>query len=69
MEPAKTPRRQTPVKKLGPDDALLQNRKRTPRNVDVDRANQVPDANWEIGTAEDQLETDQLKTKEGRKKP
>lgn len=65
MEPAKTPRKQPRVEKLGPDDAVVQKRTKTPRNstprnVDVDRASQVPDANWEIGTGEDQLEAEKL---------
>jgi hypothetical protein len=56
MQPAKTPRKQPPVKKLGPDDAVVQKRTTSPRNVDVDHANQVPDRNWEIGTGEDHQE-------------
>ena len=56
MQSPKTPQQQPPVKKLGPDDALVQKRPKTPRNVDLDHANRVPDQNWEIGTAEDQQE-------------
>ena len=53
MKSAKKPP-QSPVKQVGPDDALVQKRPKTPRNVDLDRANQVPDQNWELGTAKDQ---------------
>jgi hypothetical protein len=63
MEQAKTPRKQHRIKKLGPDDAVVQKRTTTPRNVDVDHANQVPDANWEIGRAEDQLEAEKAAKK------
>jgi hypothetical protein len=53
-QPAKQPRRD--IKKQGPDDAVVQKHKRTPRNVDVDHANQVPDNDWEVGTTAEQLE-------------
>jgi len=56
MQPVKPPQEQPEIEKLGPDDVVLQQRKPTPRNVDVDHANRVPDRNWEIGSAEDQLE-------------
>ena len=55
MQSAKTPR-QPRVQRVGPDDTLVQKRPKTPRNVDLDHANQVPDQNWELGTAEDRLE-------------
>jgi hypothetical protein len=45
----------------GPDDAVFQDpatttRATTPRNVDVDHAYAVPDNNWEVGTAWEQIE-------------
>jgi len=55
MKPAKTPHAEPPIKKLGPDDAVVQKRTTTPRNVDIDHANRVPDPHWEIGTAEDRV--------------
>jgi hypothetical protein len=53
-KPAKQPR--ASIKQQGPDDAVLQKHKRTPRNVAVDRAHAVPDNDWEVGTAAEQLE-------------
>ena len=40
----------------GPDDAVFQDRPRTPRNIDVERAHLVTDNDWEVGTAWEQIE-------------
>jgi hypothetical protein len=40
----------------GPDDSVLQQAATTPRNVDVDHAYAVPDNNWEVGAAWEQIE-------------
>jgi hypothetical protein len=40
----------------GPDDVVVQKHVRTPRNVDVDHAQDVPDNDWEVGTEAEQLE-------------
>ena len=40
----------------GPDDVVVQKHVRTPRNVDVDHAQEVPDNDWEVGTEREQLE-------------
>ena len=53
-KPVKQPR--ADIKQQGPDDAVLQKHKRTPRNVDVDHAHAVPDNDWEVGTKAEQLE-------------
>jgi hypothetical protein len=52
--PAKQPREG--IKQQGPDDAVVQKHKRTPRNVDVDHAHAVPDNDWEVGTKAEQIE-------------
>lgn len=44
------------VVRQGPDDVVVQKHVRTPRNVDVDHAHAVPDNDWEIGSAKEQLE-------------
>ena len=54
-QPAKQPR--SDIKQQGPDDAVIQKHKRTPRNVDVDQANKVPDNDWEVGTKAEQIES------------
>ncbi|HWO09996.1 MAG TPA: hypothetical protein VNN80_10970 [Polyangiaceae bacterium] len=41
---------------LGPDDPVLQEHPRTPRNVAIERAHAVPDNDWEVGTRREQLE-------------
>lgn len=48
--------RREEVARLGPDDSLVQKHATTPRNVSIDRAHAVPDGNWEVGSAWEQLE-------------
>jgi hypothetical protein len=47
------------IVRQGPDDVVVQKRVRTPRNVDVDHAHEVPDNDWEVGTEAEQLEPPQ----------
>jgi hypothetical protein len=44
------------VTRLGPDDAVVQKRSTTPRNVSLERAHAVPDDNWELGTDWNEIE-------------
>jgi hypothetical protein len=39
----------------GPDNSVFQKTPGTPRNVPVERAHKVPDTNWEVGTAWEQV--------------
>ena len=57
MKAAKQPRSRSA--RQGPDDTVVQKHVRTPRNIDVDHAQDVPDNDWEVGTEQEQIEPPQ----------
>jgi hypothetical protein len=48
--------RREEIASLGPDDTVIQRHPTTPRNVGIERAHAVPDNDWEVGTAWEQIE-------------